>query len=223
VRKVIAKNIDPDHLLRNSAIELPPSFVTDLIALLYDSKLEGILHPNEIRDALSSGQLVSKLLIATIIIDEIYQQQQEDGIYEIAIVGGWIGTLAKLLVDRVPDANITSIDIDPRCRGIAEQYVNQYKFTALTADMYQYTGYHLYDLIINTSCEHIADLREWLSLIPKGKRVILQSNNADDIVGHINTVKSTDEFIAKAGLTKVEQVYQLEFPMYTRYTLVGIV
>ena len=33
------------------------------------------------------------------------------------------------------------------------------------------------DLIINTSCEHIADLRGWLALLPRGARVMLQSND----------------------------------------------
>ena len=40
-----------------------------------------------------------------------------------------------------------------------------------------YTITDVPDTIINTSCEHIKDFDKWYAMIPKGKLVILQSND----------------------------------------------
>ena len=45
------------------------------------------------------------------------------------------------------------------------------------------------DLVVNTSCEHIADLRGWLDLLPKGTSVLLQSNDYFSEPTHINCVR----------------------------------
>ena len=56
------------------------------------------------------------------------------------------------------------------------------------------------DLIVNTSCEHIADLRGWLDLLPKGTNVLLQSNDYFSEPTHINCVESVEAFERLAGL-----------------------
>src|SRR5262249_35494033 len=100
----------------------------------------------------------------------------------IAIIGGWYWVLAAMFFDdpRFDIAAIESFDIDPEVGGVAEVLNAAWKdrFRAVTADMYALPYANLgADLIINTSCEHIADLPAWLSLLPKGMRVLLQSNN----------------------------------------------
>ena len=59
------------------------------------------------------------------------------------------------------------------------------------------------DLVVNTSCEHIADVRGWLDMLPKGTRVLLQSNDYFAEPTHINCVASLDEFRAQAQLADV--------------------
>ena len=44
---------------------------------------------------------------------------------------------------------------------------------------------HSPDTVINTSCEHIENFNEWYDKIPKGKIVILQTNNYFDFE-HVN-------------------------------------
>ena len=59
------------------------------------------------------------------------------------------------------------------------------------------------DLVVNTSCEHIADVRGWLDLLPAGTRVLLQSNDYFAEPTHINCVASLEEFAGLAGLGDV--------------------
>jgi hypothetical protein len=79
------------------------------------------------------------------------------------------------------------------------------------------------DLVINTSCEHIADLPAWLSLLPKGTRVLLQSNDYFSEPTHVNCVASLDEFIDQASLGTIAFAGALPMKKYTRFMLIGTV
>ncbi|WP_425359490.1 class I SAM-dependent methyltransferase [Borborobacter arsenicus] len=144
------------------------------------------------------------------------------------IVGGWYGVLAAMLFDdaRFDIAAIDSIDIDagvaPVARTLNAPAGN--RFTAMTADMYglDYAGARP-DLVINTSCEHIADLPGWLALIPKGTRVLLQSNDYFSEPTHINCVASAAAFEEMAGLTEVRFSGALPLKNYMRFMLIGTV
>ena len=90
-----------------------------------------------------------------------------------AILGGWYGVLAAMLLEdpRFSIGTLESIDIDPAVAVVAETLNRgaNGRFRAVTADMYAIDYARLgADLVVNTSCEHIADLREWLDLLPKG-------------------------------------------------------
>lgn len=52
--------------------------------------------------------------------------------------------------------------------------------SSVTDDMYTYK--YTEDIVINTSCEHIPDVDKWLSLVPAGTMVVLQSNNFLQVV-----------------------------------------
>jgi hypothetical protein len=77
--------------------------------------------------------------------------------------------------------------------------------------------------VVNTSCEHIADLRGWLDLLPAGTRVLLQSNNYFSEPSHINCMASLGDFEAAVRLGDI--AFSGEFPMkkYTRYMIIGTV
>lgn len=115
---------------------------------------------------------------------------------------------------------VTMIDIDPRCaRFVKEVNSNNSMINAITGDMYKYN--YTEDVIINTSCEHISDIESWVKLIPPGKIVVLQSNNARNIQGHINCVDSELELAEMAGLSNILYSGHLEMPMYTRFMVIG--
>ncbi|HEV7322824.1 MAG TPA: class I SAM-dependent methyltransferase [Ensifer sp.] len=147
---------------------------------------------------------------------------------KIAILGGWYGILgAMLLEDRRFDvAAVESFDIDPDVEAVAETLNAAFpdKFRAVTADMYaiDYDALQA-DLVVNTSCEHIADLRSWLDLVPAGTRVMLQSNDYFSEPTHINCVASVEAFAEQAALTKLEFAGALPTKKYTRFMLIGTV
>lgn len=146
----------------------------------------------------------------------------------IWVLGGWYGILAAMLFDdpRFEIEAIDSIDIDPSVAAVA-QTLNRpagERFHAITADMYalDYSPARP-DLVINTSCEHIADVRGWLDLLPAGTRVLLQSNDYFSEPTHINCVESVEAFEKMAALRELHFSGALPQKKYTRFMLIGTV
>lgn len=146
----------------------------------------------------------------------------------IWILGGWYGVLAAMLFEdpRFEIGAIESIDIDASVASVAESLNRAAgeRFTARTADMHalDYAAGRPY-LVVNTSCEHIADLRGWLALLPAGTRVLLQSNDYFSEPTHINCVASLADFEAMAGLRDISFSGELPQKNYTRFMLIGLV
>lgn len=146
----------------------------------------------------------------------------------ILLVGGWYGILPAMLFDdsRFELGRITSCDIDPHVEQVAKALNRPFcaRFEAMTADMYalDYVAQDA-DLVINTSCEHIADLRGWLALVPRGTWVLLQSNDYFSEPTHISCVPDLDAFKAQAGLAEEIFAGALKTKNYTRFMLIGSV
>jgi hypothetical protein len=144
----------------------------------------------------------------------------------VVLLGGWYGILPAMMFDdvRFDVERVTSYDIDPAVGVIAETLNKAWadRFAAVTADMYalDYAALRS-DLVINTSCEHIADLRAWLALLPKGSRVMLQSNDYFSEPTHINCVPTLEAFIEQAQLSILDFSGSLKMKKYTRFMLIG--
>ncbi len=107
------------------------------------------------------------------------------------VVGGWNGVTA-LLLNYIFDDGVLSTDIDPKCTEIATAL----GINARTADMFK-IDYSGYDLIINTSCEHVD--AKWFDSLPGGTIICAQSTNFEWPT-HVNTVDSMDEFMEQSNL-----------------------
>lgn len=169
---------------------------------------------DEFRDMFSSGQLKSKNWAIGAL------KRHLTGNERIVIVGSWFGTLGMMINRIAPESKITLLDIDPRCKEFVDYIARwQPNVIAITDDMNNYT--YTEDIVINTSCEHIPDLKEWISKIPAGTLVLLQSNNNAKLDGHVNCCDSVEEFVSKVELNEI--LYKGEFimPMYTRYMILG--
>ncbi len=146
----------------------------------------------------------------------------------IIVLGGWYGVLAAMLLeDSRFDIELTvSCDIDPAVEPVARTLNATFgdRFHAMTADMHtlDYRALNA-DLLINTSCEHIAELRNWLDLLPPGTRVLLQSNDYFSEPTHISCVSSLEEFRVQARLARVDFAGALPTKRYTRFMLIGSV
>ena len=144
---------------------------------------------------------------------------------DIVIYGGWNGVLASILFNsNIAVNSITSVDIDPVCEDIAttvnKRYEIQGKFSAVTADMCEYTTDA--DVVINTSCEHITQQQydKWLSNQPDAATFVLQSNNYFDHEEHIRCSTDLGDFVR---MSKIKPLWQgeLETPKYARYMIIG--
>jgi hypothetical protein len=198
------------------------------IAVYSNSKLVAGLarviaqHPHaEVGVAFNHKQLASKMWARDRLLASLGGKFQR-----IWILGGWYGVLAAMLLDdpRFEIETIASIDIDPAveeiCRTLAGEVGN--RFSALTNDMYEldYAAGRP-DLVINTSCEHIIDLKAWLELLPRSTAVLLQSNNYFSEPTHINCKSSLAEFADEAGLAELVFSGELQMKNYTRFMLIG--
>ena len=166
------------------------------------------------------GQVNSKVWLAKNLIGFVPVRP-----LNIVIYGGWNGVLASILFNsNIAAQHITSVDIDPVCEDIAntvnKRYEIQGKFSAVTADMCEYTNNA--DVVINTSCEHVTQeqYEQWLSNQPDDAIFVIQSNNYFDLPEHIRCATDADDFMR---MSKVKPLWRGEFetPMYTRYMIIG--
>ena len=199
---------------------------------------------NEIKidtDCFARGQLKSKLWL----IKELKKCNVDLG--TVYICAGWYATLATMIFESgMKIDKIRSFDIDSTTVDIAEVFnkpwfTQEWKFKALVSDIHdidyeEYTwqywsnknnrmSYPIEDTpntIINTSCEHIVDFDGWFRKIPKGKLVVLQSNNFVDVEEHVNCVKDSLHFEQMAPLSKVLFTGELPLEKYTRFMRIGV-
>jgi len=169
-------------------------------------------------DAFWKGQIKSKEWL----IEKLRPFVTESS--RIDIHGGWVGVLASMLFQSgIPVRYICSVDLDPECEPIATM-MNKLeeqdgKFRALTSDMCSVpvSG----DVVINTSCEHITQEQYniWLSRIPQGSLLVLQSNNYD-IPEHVRISKDLEEFKNQCNID-ILWSGELNLPLYKRFMLIG--
>lgn len=190
------------------------SAVISLTSSLYDPICFALISKDELRDAMSSGQLISKQWL----LDKLYLIPDDN--YNVAVVGGWVGLMARAIAIHNTNMTVDSIDIIDSCTTIARQTLSNTKGKAITSDMYQF-DYSPYTCVVNTAAEHIAEIRSWVDLMSPGTYIIVQSNNARHIADHINCVDSAEELKEQLNLSEVYFCDELVFTMYTRYMVIG--
>lgn len=200
-----------------------------------------------IAEAISRGQIQSKLwLIET--LNEIIDLNSAYDDQTIFIEAGWYGFLALLLFEKAffNIGKIRSFDIDPSCAPVADTLLkpwilNDWQFKATTMDIMQicYDPYVIYEtlrndgspveltdrpaIIINTSCEHIANFKIWMHTLPKNTLIVLQSNNLEH-PEHVTRAESLRHFEnlctdLKTIVYSGEKV--IEEAGYTRFMIIG--
>lgn len=116
--------------------------------------------------------------------------------------------------------NITNIDIDEDAIKFSKK-LNEYnhgvKSIVDNADEHDYSEY---DLVINTSSEHMTE--DWFKKVKKGTTVALQTNDFHDIVEHINTVNNLKELEEKYPMSEVLFSGTKDCDRYNRFMLIGI-
>lgn len=189
-------------------------------------------------DCFARGQLQSKQWL----VQELERADVDLG--TVFLCAGWYATLATMLFEsNLKIKNIYSFDIDPTCVDVAKTFnkpwlMNDWQFQATTADIHD-ISYNMHtffvsrndgshceitaspDTIVNTSCEHIADFTDWYNSIPKGKLVVLQSNNYFEVEEHVNCVVDNNDFARMAPMAQELYAGHLDLEKYTRFMRIG--
>lgn len=223
-------DVGPELMPRDDVFDL----LRGLAALTGSAVIAGaaevvVKHPGaRLSVALNHKQVASKAWL----VDRLARTLDRP-VQHALIVGGWIGTLSAMLAERLGNriGTLTSLDIDPSCapaaltlnRALAEAG----RFRAVTADMHGIdlatlsAGAPPIDLVVNTSCEHIPNVRAWLDGLPRGITVVLQSNDYFAVPEHVSCVPDLAAFQQQARLSRVLLADAIALRKYTRFMLIG--
>lgn len=186
----------------------------------------------DIINALNSAQTASKEWLVDNLKQFLNEDYLEDKLRDIIVMGSWYGVTGMLLREHINhDVKIWNIDSDPMCEiygNRLQQEIDSFEYNWFhTEDAleYYFDRYDAYQLIINTSCEHMdnEDLNLMLSMKPSKTIVCLQSNNFHKEPEHINTHNSVEEFIESLNLVRVFWSGTLKpSDEYERYMVIGV-
>jgi len=207
-------------ILRGVAALTGDAIVADL------ARLVGKQMPADLSIAFNHKQIASKRWL----VEELSRVLPAPG-GPVFVLGAWYGVLGAMLLaePRLAISRVVSLDIDPGCAPVAEllnrRHVATGRFAARTADMttldFGRAGDERPGLLINTSCEHLADVPGWLATLPAGMPLLLQSNDYVREPDHRSCVPSLAAFEAQAGLSELWFAGALPTRNYTRFMLIG--
>ena len=206
-----------------SKYQLSFSTLSAFISSTYDPEILSIVDPSAMRDSLSDGQTSSKLWV----IDQLSKIENIDT-KSVCVLGGWVGILCRFIFDYLGTRHVTNIEIDGSLRKINGCIMKPFldSFTFEHADMYSVDYYSKdFDVLINTSAEHIASIQDWIEKIPENKIVVIQSNNFFSHPQHINCVNNEEELILKVlsarNVKTISYSGTLELPIYNRFMVIA--
>ena len=144
----------------------------------------------------------------------------------VVILGSWFGSI---LVPALADmANkISCIDIDDRVIGVGKSrlFTMYDNVDWITSDVFHKDRYGRIknaDLIINTSCEPMANMSGLSPLKESNAYFAFQSNDMYSIKTHVNCVSSLDEFVNQLPTNaKILSKDEIKDDRGTRFTITG--
>lgn len=190
----------------------PRTFFGELMGAIVNTKE---LNVNYV-DALSSGQISSKLWL----LDEL---KKIDKCEHALFIGGWLGISSLWLSKEKITNKVTNLDLDEDAiefsNRLNEYNTNYCQGIVNNINNYEPGDLEQYDLIINTSSEHMSD--EWFKKVPDGTIVAIQTNDYHEITEHINTVNSLTELKQKYIMSEIYYIGVTDCQRYNRFMIIG--
>lgn len=144
----------------------------------------------------------------------------------IVILGSWFGSILVPALANIAN-HIFCIDIDDDVIRVAKRrlFTMYNNITWCSGDVWDQKYYYIIEkasLIINTSCEHMADMSSLPPLKTSNAYFAFQSNDMYNIKTHINCVSSSNEFIKQLpSNANVLIEDKIKDDRGTRFTLIG--
>ena len=174
-------------------------------------------------DSSTASQVQSKIWLA----NEL--QKQNLKFKNVCLIGGWFAQfITPLMFDNFDINLVHNYEIDIDAKQISYKFNRRYKennrYKAINKNLLLHPLKEEYDLIINTSCEHMYPMKKFRELNPNLKSwFVLQSTNEDKFDDHINCVNSTKELVEQGKLKQVLYEGQLTLDNgMTRFMVIGI-
>lgn len=139
----------------------------------------------------------------------------------VLVLGSWNSILLWELFSEQADVGwFDFVDNDPVCHAHRDIYfeINNIKknYSNIIMDATEYSDYDNYDLVINTSCEHMKDIPAI-----NGPLYALQSNNQHKLKEHINCVNSSMQLAKQNNITDIRYEGKLDLGNKKRFMVIG--
>lgn len=152
-----------------------------------------------------------------------------NSIKSIIIIGSWYGLTSKILRYYIlHDIKIFNVDVDPQSSTIGKlmygkEHENTFFINENAIDYFKKNS-KKFQIIINTSCEHMEqdDLDIICEIKHPDSLICFQSNNYSSVQSHINTCDTLNDFVKSLKVPKIYYEDQLNVnDQYDRYTVIG--
>ena len=196
----------------------------------YDKNVD-LYRSFDIMNAINDAQLESKQWLVDNLLRYLDKKYTYFDVRDILVLGAWYGVTGLLLREHLdPAVKIWNIDSDPKCIDYSHLLKQDIPHTenniSVTADAAEYffENSDAYQVIINTSCEHMdqEDIDLMLRMKNPETVVCLQSNNFHKEPEHINTHNSVDEFADSLNIVVLWKGTLKPSDEYERYMVIGI-
>ena len=147
---------------------------------------------------------------------------------DIAIIGSWYGFLPYIIKQDLEFKLISEIrcyDVDDTAKKIARLILgnpDRVNFMTRNIDDVDFSQQR-FNIIINTSCEHMSDnqLHNWL-LDTRPKTICVMQSTNKFARDHCNTVKNINDFVNKfSEHFSKHKCFTLDFNNYSRFMIIG--
>ena len=147
---------------------------------------------------------------------------------DIAIIGSWYGFLPYIIKQDLEFKLISEIrcyDVDDTAKKIARLILgnpDRVNFMTRNIDDVDFSQQR-FNIIINTSCEHMSDnqLHNWL-LDTRPKTICVMQSTNKFARDHCNTVENINDFVNKfSEHFSKHECFTLDFNKYSRFMIIG--
>lgn len=188
------------------------SLIPDVMNLAGKLVYKDMFHNHELADAFRGPQIDSKSSLLNEIVGLGLPQNTK-----ILVIGGWLGFTSYCLF-KLGFFDITEIDMDPRVKDFSlklNTHNTNFKYQTTDCNLVDTS---VYDIVINTCCEHILD-NTWFDKITEKTAIFLHSNDLTGY-GHVNTCIDLEDMKHKYPMTRF-WTQTFSYPGWSRYTLSG--
>ena len=165
--------------------------------------------------ALASATTISQMESKIWLVEELHELSLEAK--SVCLLGGWFANyITTLLIEKINVEHVHNFEIDDDAKKISYKFNkrykdnNQYKCDVVNVMFEpvwkkQKKTDKVFDLVINTSCEHMFPMKRFVELNSEyiDPLYVLQSTNEDQYDDHINCVSGPDELAEQSELIDI--------------------